>query len=328
MLPRRLTVGRSPRTASRRGSMGPKCLLAGSSTAPPGFGRPSGQTSPPDVRRRRRKGIAADFELELSTRGTVGTADRRYAEEKIIRVGKLSPRPVIFGRIILREEPNPAVERRSVVEATLDVSGRIIRTQVAAPRMREAIDLLEDRLRRQLDEFSEHLESRRQETGVAEPGSWRRGDLPTPRPDFFPRPVDERELVAHKTLAVGAQTPDEAAFDMRLLDFDFYLFKNIATGADNVLYELPDDRVGWAQATPEADSADRYAAPLTADPAPPATMPVDQAVQRLDAGGEPFVFFLDATTGRGNVLYRRYDGHYGLITPADTEKGAAGPAPP
>ncbi|WP_157536105.1 hypothetical protein [Kitasatospora mediocidica] len=24
----------------------------------------------------------------------------------------------------------------------------------------------------------------------------------------------------------------------------------------------------------------------------------------------------DAATGRGNVLYHRYDGHYGLITPA------------
>ena len=37
-------------------------------------------------------------------------------------------------------------------------------------------------------------------------------------------------------------------------------------------------------------------------------------------GGEPF--FLDAESGRGNVLYRRYDGHSGLITPADAEKSA------
>ncbi|MEU8511076.1 sigma 54 modulation/S30EA ribosomal C-terminal domain-containing protein [Kitasatospora sp. NPDC048722] len=28
-----------------------------------------------------------------------------------------------------------------------------------------------------------------------------------------------------------------------------------------------------------------------------------------------FVFFTDAATGRGNVLYHRYDGHYGLVTP-------------
>jgi len=42
---------------------------------------------------------------------------------------------------------------------------------------------------------------------------------------------------------------------------------------------------------------------------------VDEAIERLDAAKEPFVFFADPATGRGNVLYRRYDGHYGLVTP-------------
>ncbi|MFI8458033.1 sigma 54 modulation/S30EA ribosomal C-terminal domain-containing protein [Kitasatospora sp. NPDC085464] len=43
---------------------------------------------------------------------------------------------------------------------------------------------------------------------------------------------------------------------------------------------------------------------------------VAEAVSRLDLTGLPFVFFTDTATGRGNVLYHRYDGHYGLITPA------------
>jgi len=30
-----------------------------------------------------------------------------------------------------------------------------------------------------------------------------------------------------------------------------------------------------------------------------------------------FHLFTEGVTGRGNVLYHRYDGHYGLITPAD-----------
>jgi Sigma 54 modulation/S30EA ribosomal protein C terminus len=36
----------------------------------------------------------------------------------------------------------------------------------------------------------------------------------------------------------------------------------------------------------------------------------------LDHSDAPFVFFANTDTGRGNVLYRRHDGHYGLITPA------------
>ncbi|MFJ9846655.1 sigma 54 modulation/S30EA ribosomal C-terminal domain-containing protein [Kitasatospora sp. NPDC101155] len=38
------------------------------------------------------------------------------------------------------------------------------------------------------------------------------------------------------------------------------------------------------------------------------------AKRRLDALGQPFVFYTDEFTGRGNVLYHRYDG---LIAPAE-----------
>jgi len=30
----------------------------------------------------------------------------------------------------------------------------------------------------------------------------------------------------------------------------------------------------------------------------------------------PFLFFIDSLSSRGAVIYKRYDGHYGLITPA------------
>ncbi|GAB2794459.1 sigma 54 modulation/S30EA ribosomal C-terminal domain-containing protein [Amycolatopsis magusensis] len=38
-------------------------------------------------------------------------------------------------------------------------------------------------------------------------------------------------------------------------------------------------------------------------------------MDRLNLIGQPFQF-LHAERGRGSVLYHRYDGHYGLITPA------------
>jgi hypothetical protein len=41
------------------------------------------------------------------------------------------------------------------------------------------------------------------------------------------------------------------------------------------------------------------------------------AIARLEAAGQPFLFFVNAETGRGNLIYHRYDGHYGLIGPAD-----------
>ena len=51
--------------------------------------------------------------------------------------------------------------------------------------------------------------------------------------------------------------------------------------------------------------------------APAPRLPVAEATARLEAAGRPFLFFVDSHTGRGSLIYHRYDGHYGLIAPAD-----------
>ena len=45
--------------------------------------------------------------------------------------------------------------------------------------------------------------------------------------------------------------------------------------------------------------------------------PIDlaTALSEMNALDHRFLFFENTTTGRGNVIYRRYDGHYGLIEP-------------
>ena len=53
---------------------------------------------------------------------------------------------------------------------------------------------------------------------------------------------------------------------------------------------------------------------LSGHPAP--RLDLATAVERLASGNEGHVFFEDAESGRGNVLYVRADGHYGLIAPA------------
>jgi hypothetical protein len=56
--------------------------------------------------------------------------------------------------------------------------------------------------------------------------------------------------------------------------------------------------------------------PVTLDPQPAPRLVLAEARERLELGGLPFVFFVDRDSHRGAVLYHRYDGHYGLITPA------------
>jgi ribosome-associated translation inhibitor RaiA len=240
--------------------------------------------------------MSTDLQIQVAARGAVGDEYIRYAEEKIRAVTPAAPRPVLFARVALSQHENPSVERPASAKATLDVSGRLVRAHVAAPTMREAVDLLEDRLRRRLDILAERRQQARHETGLAEPGEWRHGSLPTPRPAHFLRPPEERELVRHKTYEYTALAPKEAALDLELLDFDFHLFRNSDTGGDCVVHRRPDGTLGLVETAPSES--------------------VEEAIDRLEATGEPFVFFNDPESGRGNVLYHRYDGHYGLITPA------------
>lgn len=259
--------------------------------------------------------LESGVEPVVSTRGEVERAAKAYARDKIAHLQKLAPGPVLFAKVDLVAEGDPARERPSVAEAALDVNGQPVRAHVAAGTMFEAVDLLEARLRRRLEQIAERTRSERQRH--REPREWHHGDLPTRRPAFFPRPVEDREVVRHKTFAVTAVTPDEAVFDMEMLDHDFYLFTNVETGQDNVVFRQEGDGFALIQPTPSTDTLEGCAEPIEASDIVPGRMPLEEAVELLNLGDEPFVFFVDAETERGNVVYRRYDGHYGLITPAD-----------
>jgi ribosome-associated translation inhibitor RaiA len=227
--------------------------------------------------------------------------------------------PVLFAEVRLVNDINPIRVRPAIAEATLDINGTPIRAQVAAGDLDAAIDLLEDRLKRRISRHEERLHrggKDRHRTGFSHNGSeWRHGDRTTHRPEWFDRPADEREVVRHKTFALEPMTIDEAAFDLDSLAHDFYLFTELETGADaclsfdgdGVLLQLPEG-VGDVM-------IEHAVVRFRLGPAAP-TLSLGNAEDRLDDGGERWVFFIDDETARGHVVYHRYDGHYGLITPA------------
>jgi hypothetical protein len=159
-------------------------------------------------------------------------------------------------------------------------------------------------------------EARRGGRPLDEPHEWRHVSEPRRSEDFFPRPVEEREVVRHKAFALATSSVDEAAFDMDLLDYDFHLFTELETGQDAVLYRVPEG-YRLALLEPVGGWAPAAAAPVSVSELPAPTLEVRGATERLEEADGRFVFFRNAATGRGNLVYRRYDGHYGLITPAD-----------
>jgi ribosome-associated translation inhibitor RaiA len=262
----------------------------------------------------------SELYISTSVRGAAPPTAKEYAEVKIRQLVGRTRDPILFGQIRLILEPDPALERPAIAEATLDVNGQPVRAHVAAGELLEAIDLLEERLERRLARHAArvHHEGRdRAWSGMPGEHEWRHGDVPTARPEFFDRPLDEREVIRHKSFADGPMTLDEAAFDLDLLGHDFYLFTELTTGADSVLFYENGSELGLIQAEgASGDPLERVAAPVAVHPPAP-SLEQRAAVERLEDGGEPFVCFSDAATGRGSVLYHRYDGHYGLITLAE-----------
>lgn len=265
---------------------------------------------------RRRAALPTVFDVEVTTHGELAGA-RDYARTKIGELGRFTHQPVLHAHVKLSEHADPAVARRVIAQANLDVNGRLVRAQVEGLTAQEAIDRLEARLRHRLERVAENWEAKRGGMPRVGPHEWRHQSEPTHRPSYFPRPESERRIMRRKSYSLPTCTVEEAALEMELLDYDFHLFTEEGTKQDSVLYHEGPTEYRLAQVNPEpADKLAPFELPLTISPQPAPRLTVDQAIERIGLLGLPFLFFVDTARDRGSVLYHRYDGHYGLITPA------------
>ena len=266
--------------------------------------------------------IDVEQDITVTVRGQVGESAKSYARQRVAQACAHVAEPVLFAEVKLTHEPHPAQQLPFVAEAALTLSGTTLRVHVAADSMGGAIDLLDDRLRRRIDRYtsmrSDHHKNGSQSRARAQVDVERAlRDERGARPERRSRPVDERELVRHKTFAVGELSPDEAADLLDLLNHDFLLFTNVVSGADAVLWNAGADGLELLDAGGEpAAIGDDIVTPMRHNAAAVRRCTTAEAIEELDLDLEPFVFFVDPDVGRGQVAYHRYDGHYGLISPA------------
>ncbi len=259
------------------------------------------------------------MDVDVSTRGDVGESAVERAAEKIGALDRYVNAHLLNSRVVLHQEANPRIERPSRAEANVDLDGTMIRAQVSEHSMDVAVDQLAQRLERQLRGFVERRVTERGRGPSSGSGEWRHGDYVPPRPSYYPRPSEERELIRNKSFAVVAMTPVEAAEEMSILDHHFYLFREAEADVDAVVYERDDGRVGvigpisteWSGV--DADGIVREAS------RGPEPRSLDDVIAEMGELNHRFLFFIDASSSRGRVIYLRYDGHYGLIEPRDPE---------
>jgi len=272
-----------------------------------------------DRRRQRRMAgnqrISTPDEITFISHGDVSEEEIEYARDRVRTLLAKIGEPVLLARVKLTFASDPARELPAIAQALLDVDGDLVRAHVAAETAHVATDLLQRRLRDKLDHRSQRRKALRKRRGVPEPGEWRHGDLPTNRPDYYDRPLAERQLVRRKTYAIDELTPDEAVFEMEQLDYDFHLFRDLTSGQDALIERDGESsyRLTLLHAT-DAELGPTDARVVLSPDAVPA-LNVEEAINRLEATGQRFLFYASMTDHRGNVVYHRYDGHYGLLAP-------------
>lgn len=94
---------------------------------------------------------APPFPFALIADEEVSEQVRTRVDGMLAHAGRFAPRPILYARVTVRTDPDPAVRRPALAAATLDVSGRTVVVHAASDTPLDAIDLLERRLRRRLD---------------------------------------------------------------------------------------------------------------------------------------------------------------------------------
>ncbi len=167
---------------------------------------------------------------------------RAYAIEKIGKVAKIHDRDDMQVDVVLHVEKNPANKKKDVAEVTAYMKGVTVRAEEAASTMYEAIDLVSEKLERQMRKYKTKLVDRRNGKTAVRTAA---GDSEIPS-DL--EPDDEARIVKTKVVEMKPMGEEEAILQMELLGHDFFVFQHSQTMNLNVLYRRSDGNYGLIEA--------------------------------------------------------------------------------
>ena len=183
---------------------------------------------------------------------TVTESIHDYVEQKLEKAVKHFQNITTKVDVHLSVARNSRIERKHKAEVTVFANGTVIRAQEGSENLYASIDMVADKIARQLRKYKEkhlakkaHAHIRQEEVEsesvveIDELNSDRSPELPT-------------EVVRSKYFAMPPMTTKEALEHLQLVDHDFYMFQNSDTNEINVIYSRTHGGYGVIQ--PRSDS--------------------------------------------------------------------------
>jgi ribosome hibernation promoting factor len=164
----------------------------------------------------------------------VSDAIKTYAEEKLSKLERQLDDPRV--ELELAVEKNPSIAENQVAEATIWTKGPVLRAREASPDMRSSIDQLVEKLERQVKRYRTRGRDRRRRAA--------RADGPAAAVDTLTTDDAAPEIVKTKQFALSPLSAEEAVLQLELVGHDFFVFRNAASEAVNVVYRRRDGGYG------------------------------------------------------------------------------------
>jgi putative sigma-54 modulation protein len=171
---------------------------------------------------------------------------KEYLNEKLQRAQKHFNHPLEV-QALLSVAKNPSIAQNQTAEVTIKVNGNIIRGEESSENMYNSIDLVADKIERQLRKFKTRHWGRKKiiekEPEIAIDVS---PDVDTDEAVKKALATDDikSRIVRSKRHPLKPMTPEEACAHMDLLGHDFFMFFNSETGQVNTVYHRRDGQYG------------------------------------------------------------------------------------
>ena len=170
-----------------------------------------------------------------------------YADEKL---GRLSKYLASSSRceVELWTEKNPSIADNQVVEVTIFTKGPVIRAREASPDIYASIDLVFEKLERQVKKYRGKVVSHYQGSGTPKEALASEGFKIIEEAEEPAAEAATPRIVKTKQFMTKPMTPEEAALQLELVGHDFYVFINSETNETAVVYRRHDGNYGLIEA--------------------------------------------------------------------------------